>query len=85
MVVFGDADFASNALLGFQGNQDFYLNTVAWLSEDADLISIRPREPEDQRMFLSEAQQQTMTLFSLLVVPGLFIVAGVTRWWMRRA
>ena len=60
MVAFGDADFASNALLGVQGNQDFFLNTVAWLAEDADLISIRAREPDDQRMFLTEHQQHVV-------------------------
>ena len=55
VVAFGDADFASNTLLGFQGNQDLFLNTVAWLAEDADLISIRPKEPDDQRLFLTAA------------------------------
>ena len=48
VVAVGDADFASNQLLGFQGNQDFFLNAIAWLAEDADMISIRPeggREP----------------------------------------
>jgi gliding motility-associatede transport system auxiliary component len=85
VAVFGDSDFASNALLGFQGNQDFYLNTVAWLAEDADLISIRPKEPEDQRMFLTQQQQQTVMWLSLLFVPGLFLVWGVTNWWRRRA
>ena len=84
MVVFGDSDFASNALLGFQGNQDFFLNTVAWLAEDADLISIRPREPEDQRLFLTVAQQQNVLLFSLVLLPGLFVVAGIRSWWLRR-
>jgi gliding motility-associatede transport system auxiliary component len=85
VAVLGDSDFASNALLGFQGNQDFYLNTVAWLAEDADLISIRPKEPEDQRMFLTQQQQQTVMWLSLLFVPGLFLVWGVTNWWRRRA
>jgi len=32
VVAVGDADFASNSLLGFQGNQDFFLNAVAWLA-----------------------------------------------------
>jgi len=85
VAVFGDADFATNGLLGFQGNQDFYLNTVAWLAEDADLISIRPREPEDQRLFVTQQQQQNVLWLSLVVVPGLFIAWGVTSWWRRRA
>jgi ABC-type uncharacterized transport system involved in gliding motility auxiliary subunit len=84
VVAIGDADFASNALLGFQGNQDFFLNTVAWLAQDADLISIRPKEPEDQRLFLTRNQQQNVTLLALVVLPGLFVVAGIVTWWKRR-
>jgi len=84
VVAVGDADFASNALLGFQGNQDFFLNTVAWLAEDADLISIRPKEPENQAMFLSRQAQQNVAVLALLLLPGLFVVAGVVTWWKRR-
>jgi len=84
VVAFGDADFASNALLGFQGNRDFFLNAVAWLAEDADLIAIRPREPEDQRMFLQQIQQQTIALIALVLLPGLFVGLGVWSWWSRR-
>jgi ABC-type uncharacterized transport system involved in gliding motility auxiliary subunit len=84
VVALGDADFASNALLGFQGNRDFFLNAVAWLAEDADLIAIRPREPEDQRMDLTQTQQQTIAFIALLLLPGLFVAFGVWTWWKRR-
>jgi len=84
VAVFGDSDFASNALLGFQGNQDFFLNTVAWLAQDADLISIRPKEPEDQRMFLTRQQQQNVLIVALLLIPGAFVVLGISAWWKRR-
>lgn len=84
LVALGDADFASNALLGFQGNQDFFLNVVAWLAQDVDLISIRAKEPDDQRMFLTLAQKQNVAWIALLVLPGLFVVLGVATWWRRR-
>ena len=84
VVAVGDADFASNSLLGFQGNQDFFLNTVAWLAEDADLISIRPKEPENQALFLSRQAQQNVAWLALVILPGLFVVAGVVGWWRRR-
>ena len=84
VAAFGDADFASNALLPFQGNRDFFLNVVAWLAEDADLISIRPREPDDQRMFLTQTQQQTIGFVALVLLPGLFVGLGVWSWWKRR-
>ena len=84
VAVFGDADFASNALLQVQGNQDLFVNTVAWLAQDPDLISIRPREPEDQRMFLTQQQQGNVRLVSLFLLPGALVAAGVASWWRRR-
>jgi gliding motility-associatede transport system auxiliary component len=84
VVAFGDSDFASNALLGFQGNKDFVLNSVAWLAEDADLISIRPKEAEDQRIFLTREQQSGVAWLTLVLLPGLFVVLGIATWWRRR-
>ena len=84
VVVLGDSDFASNALLAFQGNQDFFLNAVAWLAQDPDLISIRPREPDDQKMFLTATQARNVLYLSLVLLPGLFVALGVYTWWRRR-
>jgi ABC-type uncharacterized transport system involved in gliding motility auxiliary subunit len=84
VVAVGDVDFASNQLLGFQGNQDFFLNVVAWLAEDADLISIRPKEPENQSLFLSRQVQQNVAWVALVILPLFFVVAGVVSWWRRR-
>jgi len=84
VAAFGDSDFASNTLVGFQGNRDLFLNTVAWLAQDADLISIRPKEPEDQRLVLSRLQQQNLAVLALLLIPGVFIVMGIREWWSRR-
>jgi gliding motility-associatede transport system auxiliary component len=84
VVAIGDADFASNQLLAFQGNQDFLLNVVAWLAQDKDLISIRPKEPDDQRMYLTRQQQQNVSWLALVVLPGLFVILGIASWWRRR-
>ena len=84
VVALGDSDLASNALLGFQGNKDFVLNTVAWLAQDVDLISIRPKEPEDQRLFLTPVQQGNVDWLALVLIPGLFVVLGIRAWWRRR-
>jgi ABC-type uncharacterized transport system involved in gliding motility auxiliary subunit len=84
VVAFGDADFASNGYLSFEGNRDLLLNSVAWLAEDADLISVRPKEPEDQRVFLTQLQQGNMLAVALILLPGIFVIAGVATWWRRR-
>jgi ABC-type uncharacterized transport system involved in gliding motility auxiliary subunit len=84
VVAFGDADFASNALLSFQGNQDLFLNAVAWLSQDTELISIRPKEPKDQRMVLTPSQQSNVRNMALIYLPLFFVLLGVASWWRRR-
>jgi ABC-type uncharacterized transport system involved in gliding motility auxiliary subunit len=57
---------------------------VAWLAEDADLISIRPKEAENQSLFLSRQTQQNVAWFALVLLPAFFVIAGVVTWWRRR-
>ena len=84
-VVVGDSDFITNELASAPVlNADLFLNMVNWVAEDEDLIAIRPREPEDRRIFLSSQQMTNVLLFSLLIVPGVILVTGISVWWGRR-
>ena len=38
---------------GIQGNQDLFLNTVNWLAQQENLISIRPKAPSDSRLTMT--------------------------------
>jgi len=84
VVVFGDSDFAANAGLGIQGNRDLFMNTVGWLSQQENLISIRPKEADDRRITLTATQQTNITWLSLLVLPASIFGAGIFSWWRRR-
>ncbi len=84
VAVFGDSDFAANGSLGIQGNRDLVLNAVNWLAEQENLISIRPREPEDRRITLTADQQFRIQIASLFLIPGLIFGTGVFTWWRRR-
>jgi ABC-type uncharacterized transport system involved in gliding motility auxiliary subunit len=84
VVVLGDSDFASNAYLGFAGNRDLLMNMVGWLSQQENLISIRPKEADDRRITVTASQQLAIRWFSLLVVPALVFGSGVYSWWRRR-
>jgi ABC-type uncharacterized transport system involved in gliding motility auxiliary subunit len=84
IVAFGDSDFASNAWLGIQGNRDLFMNTVNWLAQQENLISIRPRDPEDRRINLTADQQQRIFWLTVFIIPGLVLLAGVQTWWRRR-
>jgi len=84
VVVFGDSDFASNGVLGIQGNKDMFMNTVGWLSQQENLISIRAKEASDRRLTLTATQQSNIMWMSLLIVPALVFGTGIYTWARRR-
>jgi ABC-type uncharacterized transport system involved in gliding motility auxiliary subunit len=85
LVVVGDSDFISNQLASAPvRNADLFLNIVNWVAQDEDLISIRPREPEDRRVFLSATGMRNVIVLSLVVLPGVVFLTGISVWWGRR-
>jgi ABC-type uncharacterized transport system involved in gliding motility auxiliary subunit len=84
VVVIGDSDFASNFALGIQGNRDLFMNALNWLSQQENLIAIRPRESSDRRITMTSAQQTRVLLLVLLVIPAFVLGSGVYTWWRRR-
>jgi ABC-type uncharacterized transport system involved in gliding motility auxiliary subunit len=84
VAVIGDSDFPSNAVLGVAGNRDLFMNTVGWLSQQENLISIRPREAADRRITLTATQQRNMLWLSLVVIPVAIFGTGIYTWWRRR-
>ena len=84
VVVIGDSDFAANGGLGIQGNRDLFMNTVGWLSQQENLISIRPKDADDRRVTLTATQQANLNWLSLLIIPGFIFATGIYTWWRRR-
>jgi len=82
--VVGSSDFAANYALGFGGNRDLVMNMLNWLSSDEDLISIRPKDPEDRRIQLTRSQMTLVRTVSQFVIPLVVIALGVVVWWRRR-
>lgn len=84
IVVIGDSEFANNSFLDFSGDKDFFLNVVSWLAEEEDLISIRPKDPEDRRVTLTAKQTRIVMYLTLLVLPLCVLGLGVGVWLKRR-
>ena len=84
LVVIGDSDFASNSALGIQGNRDLFLNVMNWLAQQENLISIRPKDPDDRRITLTDYQQKGVMFFALIGVPVAIFGLGVYGWARRR-
>ena len=84
VVVFGDSDFASNLALGVSGNKDLFMNAVAWLAQQENLIAIRPREADDRRITMTAGQQLQVIILALVLVPLFVFGSGIYAWWRRR-
>ncbi|MBI4463709.1 MAG: GldG family protein [Acidobacteria bacterium] len=85
IAVSGSTNLISNAILGFNGNRDLFVNTMNWLASDEDLISIRPKSPEDRRVELSGPQMNLVKYTTLVIVPLGVVLAGLGVWWRRRS
>ena len=83
-VVVGSSDWAANYALGKFGNSDLVLNMINWLSNDEDLISIRPKDPEDRRIQLTRPQMLVLRAVSQFLIPIAIILLGLMVWWRRR-
>jgi ABC-type uncharacterized transport system involved in gliding motility auxiliary subunit len=83
-VVVGTSRWIGNGFLPFNGNRDLYLNMLNWLSSDEDLISIRPKDPEDRRLNMNARQASMLFWGSVVMLPLAIIVAGMGVWWKRR-
>ena len=83
-VVVGSSSWAANSFINFNGNSDLALNSVDWLASDEDLISIRPKEPDDRRITMTRSQLTLVRSTSQFLLPLVVIVAGVSVWWKRR-
>jgi len=77
IAVAGDADFASNSYIKVQGNSDMFLNAVSWLAQEEDLISVRPKDPEDRRLNITQKQSKMMLWLGLVLLPLSVFVLGI--------
>lgn len=82
-VIFGDSEFVTNRLILNNSNRDLVGNSFAWLTNDTDLISIRPKEPKATVLNLPTGSYYTLVLALFLMSVVLF-GSSIGFWWRRR-
>ena len=82
--VIGNSRFATNEYFRMQRNGDLFLNSVSWLAEDVDLVSIRPKNPEDRRVEFTASTAQLLFWFIIVVLPAIALLSGIVVWTKRR-
>jgi len=84
LVVFGDSDFMTNGFFNASGDGDLALNSIAWLSEQEELVSIRPKSSQPRIVVLSRQQVLYYFFTIVAIAPIAITVAGVAIWWRRK-
>ena len=85
-VVVGTSLWSQNSMLGSRslGNRDLLANMINWLSSDEDLISIRPKVPEDRPLNVTAANLRSIFWLSFVIFPLGVVAIGMATWWKRR-
>ena len=84
LAVFGDSDFASNRYYNMSANGNLFLNTVNWLTEESDLISIQPKTQNPRTIQLGPSQGRILFFVAVLLIPLAVLILGVSIWIRRR-
>ena len=84
LVVFGDSHFLTNQMLYNFVNRDLFLNSIALLSKEDNLISITPKEQGGSKIDMTSAKEAVLFWGLFLPLPIAFLIASFFVWLRRR-
>ena len=85
LVVFGDSDFCTNAMIRNPGNNALLMNAINWLAKKETHLGIPPKSPDFNRVDLQPRQQKAIFWSSVVGLPFLVLMLGSLVWWRRRS
>ncbi|WP_211746447.1 GldG family protein [Paenibacillus sp. Marseille-Q4541] len=84
-VILGATTFLQDSEIVSGGNKDFALNTINYLAEKENGLTIRPREQAGYELaYLTQSQGSAIFLVAVVVMPLIFVAIGIILWWRRR-
>ncbi|GAB4221760.1 MAG: Gldg family protein [Spirochaetales bacterium] len=83
-VLFGDSDFLTDQYVKIGSNLDLFLNSVAWVVDREERISLRPRDPLHHPIILSKKETLLIGVLVLGILPGIWISLEIYRWIKRK-
>jgi hypothetical protein len=84
MIVFGDADFASNSFFPYLANADIALAGLSWLLREDRMPSLKPPVEVLPTVTLTSAQVRWIFILTVILLPGAVALAGLGVWLWRR-
>ncbi len=85
VVAFGDSDFALDVNFFAYANGDLLVNSIDWAAGQEALINLTPKETKTRMMLPPQSAMMNLILLgTVIVLPGLALVAGIWVWVLRR-
>jgi ABC-type uncharacterized transport system involved in gliding motility auxiliary subunit len=87
IVIVGTQSFAENRTLppnNNDANLELALGSFQWLAGQDALIALPPKPDRSLPLSLTQDQQSTLIFITVVLMPGLIVLAGVVVWWRRR-
>lgn len=84
VLVVGDGDFCTNSQIKNLGNSVFLQNSVHYLSQKEEMISIPPKQIERVTITLNRKQMRTIFIIIIIILPLISIISGVLIYRLRR-
>jgi len=84
IVAVGDQDFISNDGIRVVGHWNFLLNSLAWLTENEDLVGVRPARQEDPPLQLTVNEERAIAWITILGAFQTIIIIAIATFALRR-
>jgi hypothetical protein len=84
IVVIGDTEITTNESVLAAGHLNFLLNAMAWLSENEELIAIRPTGLENEPIILTDREERAIAWITTLGIVQMVALAGIVMYFLRR-
>jgi len=84
LMVFGDADFLSNAYLNVSGNKDLVFACIDMLLGQGSSITIDNRIAQDKPFILTPLHRMMVFWIPVVIIPSLMMSACIAVFWMRK-
>jgi ABC-type uncharacterized transport system involved in gliding motility auxiliary subunit len=57
---------------------------VSWLAEDTELVAIRPKDPTNRQVTLSQRDSRLLFWGTVILLPLITLILGLSVWIRRR-
>ena len=81
LVVIGNSTFLST---GYEGSTNLFLNSLNWIFEREESITIRPKSIQTQPLNITEMKFRVYGGISVILIPLIVLILGLVVWLRRR-